>query len=71
MRKAYVWRREEIAKRLHADMAEMRRRKDEWWQKYIEAETQEEEDDAVEGIAKINGYMEGLTRAIALLEVRG
>lgn len=68
MRKTYVWKRDEVTRRLHADMAEMQRRKDAWWLEYIEAETQEEEDDAQRHIDEINGYLSACRRAIALLE---
>lgn len=68
MRKAYVWKRGGVAKILHTDIAEMQKRKDEWWQKYIEAETQEEEGDAQRSIDEINGYLLACRRAVALLE---
>lgn len=71
MRKTYVWKREEVTRRLHADMAEMQRQKDAWWQKYIEAETQEEDDEAQRHIDEINGYLASHRRTIALLEARG
>lgn len=71
MMKKCVWRRDEIAKILHADMADIQGLKDAWWQKYIEAEAQEEEDEAQRHIDEINGYLASHRRAIELLEARG
>lgn len=68
MRKTYVWKRNEVTRRLHADMAEMQRQKDAWWQKYIEAETQDEEDEAQRHIDEINGFLASHRRIIALME---
>lgn len=68
MRKTYVWKRADVAKRLHRDMADMQRQKDAWWQKYIEAETQEEEDEAQRHIDEINGFLASHRRIITLME---
>ena len=68
MRKTYVWKREDVTKRLHTDMADKQRQKDAWWQKYIEAETQDEENEAQRHIDEINGYLASHRRIIALME---
>lgn len=68
MRKTYVWKRADVAKKLHRDMADMQRQKDAWWQKYIEAETQDEENEAQQHIDEINGFLASHRRIIALME---
>ena len=71
MRNAYSWRQEDVVKMLHTRKSEQEYQKDVWYRKYIEAETQEDEDCATRHMDEINGYLVALRLAIALLEARG
>ena len=71
MRKKYVWTRENVTRMLHTRKIELEYRKDAWYQKYLEAETQEDEGEALRHVDGINGYLSALRLVISLLEAKG
>ena len=71
MRKKYVWTRENVAKMLHTRKTELEYQKDAWYQKYLVAETLEDESKALRHVDGINGYISALRLVISLLEAKG
>lgn len=67
----YKWKREDIAKQLHADKAKMQRLKDDWVAAYAKAETPKDKEVATRRVDEINGFLSALQRAIGFLEMRG